>query len=123
MRTVSSTDGSSTITFCSRRASARSFDLFELLERRRADDAQFARRQDRLDQRRQIHGAAGGGTRADGGVDFIDEEDRPLALGERGDDGLEAFFEVAAEARAGDQGGGVEREDFGALQDLRDIVL
>ena len=33
------------------------------------------------------------------------------------DDGLEALLEVAAEARAGEERAGVEREDLGALED------
>ena len=37
-------------------------------------------------------------------------------FGERVDHRLEALLEVAAEARAGEQRAGVEREDFGALQ-------
>ena len=56
-------------------------DVLVLLVRRRADDAQLAGRQDRLDQRRQIHRAAGGRAGADGRVNLVDEEDRhaPLA--------------------------------------------
>ena len=56
-------------------------DVLELLERRRSDDAEMAGRQDRLDQRREIHRAAGRGAGADGRMDFVDEENRhrPLA--------------------------------------------
>ena len=91
-------------------------DVLELLVRRRADDAELAGREDRLDQRRQIHRAAGGRAGADGGVDLVDEQDRHRALGERVDDRLEALLEVAAEPRAGEQRAGVEREDLGALR-------
>ena len=42
---------------------------------------------------------------------------------ERGDDGLEALLEVAAEARAGEQRRRVERVDLGALEDRRHVVL
>jgi hypothetical protein len=97
--------------------------LLELLERRRADDAQLARGEHGLDQRGEVHRAAGGGAGADGGVHFVDEQDRLGALGERGDDRLEPLLEIAAEARPGEQRGGVERIDFGALEDRRHVVL
>ena len=77
----------------------------------------------RLEQRRQIHRAAGGGAGADGRVHFVDEEDRLRRAGERGDDGLEALLEVAAEPRAGEQRARVEREDLGAAQRLGHVVL
>ena len=49
-----------------------------------------------------------------------------IALGraaERADDRLEALLEVAAEARAGEQRAGVEREDLRVLQQLRHVVV
>ena len=98
-------------------------DVLELLVRRRADHAQLAGREDRLDQRREVHRAAGRGAGADGRVDLVDEEDRHRALRERVDDRLEALLEVAAEARAGEQRRRVEREDLGALEQLRHVVL
>ena len=97
-------------------------DVLELLERRRADDAQIAGRENRLDQRRQIHRAAGDRAGADRGVDFVDEENRLRPGGERLDDRLEALLEVAAEPRAGQQRAGVEREDFRVLQRALHIV-
>ena len=97
-------------------------DLLELLERRRADDPEIARRENRLDQRRQIHRAAGDRAGADGRMDFVDEEDRLRPGGERLDDRLEALLEIAAEARAGQQRAGVEREDFGILQRALHVV-
>ena len=42
---------------------------------------------------------------------------------ERGDDGLEALFEIAAEPRAGKQRAGVEREDLGVLQRALHVVV
>ena len=54
-------------------------DVLVLVEGRRADDAQLAGGQHRLDQRRQIHRAAGGRAGADGRVDLVDEENRPAA--------------------------------------------
>ena len=97
-------------------------DVLELLERRRADDAEVAGRQDRLDQRRQIHRAAGGRAGADRRVNLVDEEDRPRPCAERADDRLEALLEIAAEPRAGEQRAGVEREDLGAFEHLRHVV-
>ena len=88
------------------------FDLLELLERGRSDDAELAAGQERLHHRRQIHGAAGDGAGADRGMDFVDEEDRPRARRQRLDDRLEALFEVAAEPRPGEERPGVEREDL-----------
>ena len=44
-------------------------------------------------------------------------------LDERVDDGLEALLEVAAEPRAREQRTGVEREDFGALEHIRNVLV
>ena len=44
-------------------------------------------------------------------------------FGERVDDRLEPLLEVAAEARAGQQRAGVEREHLGALEQIRHVVL
>ena len=99
------------------------FDVLELLERRRADDAKIAGREQRLDQRREIHRAAGDRAGADGRVHFVDEENRLRPGAERRDDRLEAFFEVAAEPRARQQRAGVEREDLGILQRALHVVV
>ena len=111
-------------TFCRRRASARSFSMClyssSVVEPTTRSSPVG---QDRLDQRREVHRAAGGGAGADGRVHLVDEEDRLRPLGERVDDRLEALLEVAAEARAGEQRGGVEREDLRALQHFGDVVL
>ena len=56
------------------------FDLLELLERRRADDAQIAGRENRLEHRREIHRAAGDGAGADRRVNLVDEENRLAAF-------------------------------------------
>ena len=69
----------------------------------RADAAQRAVGERRLQQVRGIHGAAGRGARADHRVDFVDEHD---GAGPRLDflhHRLEALLEVAAIARAGQQ--------------------
>ena len=96
-------------------------DVLVLLEGRRADHAQLAGREHRLDQRREIERPAGGRPRADRGVNLVDEEDRLRALGQGGNHRLEALLEVAAEARARQQRRRVERVDLGALQRLRDV--
>ena len=98
-------------------------DVLELLERRRANHAQIARREQRLEQRREIHRAAGDRAGADGGVHFVDEENRLRPGGERGDDGLEALLEVAAKPRARQQRAGIERKDFRVLQRSLHIVV
>ena len=98
-------------------------DVLELLERRRADHAKIARREKRLEQRRQIHRAAGDRAGADGGVHFVDEENRLRPGGERGDDRLEALLEVAAIPRARQQRAGIERKDFRILQRPLHIVV
>ncbi len=98
------------------------FDVLELLERRRADHAQLAGGQQRLQHRREIHRAAGHGARADRGVNLVDEENGLRPHAQRLDDGLEALFEVAAEARAREQRARVEREDLGVLQRVLHVV-
>src|SRR6185436_7565307 len=85
-------------------------DVLELFVRRRADDAELAGGEDRLDQRGEIHGAAGRRAGADRRMDLVDEQDRQRPLAERVDHRLEAFLEVATEARAGEEGRRVERE-------------
>src|SRR5262249_28827797 len=75
------------------------------------------------DERREIHRPARRRAGADGGVDFVDEEDRHLAFGERGDDRLEPLLEIAAEARAREQRRRVERKDFRALEYFGDVLL
>ena len=98
-------------------------DVLELLERRRADHPKIARREQRLEQRRQIHRAAGDRAGADGGVHFVDEENRLRPGGERGDDRLEALLEVAAIPRARQERAGIERKDFRVLQRALHIVV
>ena len=98
-------------------------DVLELLECRRADHPKIARREQRLEQRRQIHRAAGDRAGADRGVHFVDEENRLRPGGERGDDRLEALLEVAAIPRACQQRAGIERKDFRILQRALHIVV
>ncbi len=99
------------------------FDVLEILVRRRSDDPELPRRKHWLDQRRQVHRSARRGARTDGGVNLVDEEYRHGLLRERVDHRLEALLEVSAESRACEERAGVEREHFGALEQIRHVVL
>ena len=96
--------------------------LAVLVERRRADRAQLAAREHRLEHVRGVHGALGRAG-ADDRVQLVDEEDdlalRALDLGQ---DGLQPLLELAAVLRAGEQRADVERPDPLALQPLRDVA-
>ena len=80
-----------------------------LVERRRADAAQLAARERRLEQIRRVV-AAFGGAGADERVQLVDEQDDP-ALGGRDllEHGLQPLLELAAVLRAGDQRAEIER--------------
>ena len=96
--------------------------LAVLVERRRADRAQLAAREHRLEQVGRVDGALGR-TGADDRVQLVDEQD-DAAVG-RGDlleHGLEALLELAAVLRAGQQGAQVERPDAAPLEALGDVA-
>ena len=76
------------------------------------------RLQRRLQQVRRIHRAARGGASADHGVDLVDEQDRAWIVLDLLHHGLQALFEIAAIARAGEQRAHVEREDRRVLRAL-----
>ena len=97
--------------------------MLELFERRRANHAEIAGDQHGLDERREVHRAASRRTGTDSGVDLVDEENRPVPLRQCSDDCLEALLEVAAKARASQQGGAVERKDLGAFERRRNFGL
>ena len=90
--------------------------LAVLVERRRADAAQLAAREHRLQQVRRVDGALGRAC-ADDRVQLVDEEDdaavRALDLGEHR---LQPLLELAAVLRAGEQRADVERPDAAVLQ-------
>ncbi len=90
----------------------------ELLVGRRADAAQSARGQRRLEDVGGVERAAGGGAGADDGVDLVDEEHGALVRLELRDHRLEALLEIAPVARAGEERSHVERVDDRALEDL-----
>ena len=90
--------------------------LAVLLERRGTDATQLATGQGRLEQIAGVHrplGLAGPNHR----VQLIDkEDDLPGRLGDGADDRLEAFLELAAVLRTGDQRAHVERNELLVLQ-------
>ncbi len=96
--------------------------LAVLVERRRADRAQLAAREHRLEQVRRVDRALGR-ARADDRVQLVDEED-DLALGvlDLGEHGLDPLLELAAVLRAGEQRADVERPDALALQALGHVA-
>src|SRR6185437_8420701 len=85
---------------------------------RRADAADLAVGEHRLDEVGGVHDAARGGTGADHGVDFVDEEDGAGLLLELRDDALQTLLEVAAVFGAGDERAHVERVDRAVRQHL-----
>ena len=105
------------------RQSPVALDLFELVKGGRADDPELARREDRLDQRGQVHRAAGRRAGADRGVDLVDEQDRRRESRERADHRLEPLLEIAAKPGAGEERRRVEREHLRAAQLCGDVVL
>src|SRR5262249_1552218 len=89
----------------------------------RADTAQRAAGERRLEQVRGIHRAARGRPRADHGVDLVDEHDRAGRRLELLDHLLEALFEIAAITRTREQRPHVEREDGGIAQHVRHLAV
>ena len=96
--------------------------LAVLVERGRADRAQLAAREHRLQHLGRVDRTLGG-ARADDRVQLVDEED-DLALGvlDLGEHGLEALLELAAVLRSGEERADVERPDALPLQPLRDVA-
>ena len=95
--------------------------LAVLVESRRADAAQLASGESGLEEVGGVHRALGG-SRADQGVELVDEEEHPtLGLDDLLDDGLEPLLELAAELRAGDEGAEVEGEELLALEGVRHV--
>ncbi len=89
----------------------------------RADAAQVARGEHRLDEIRRIHDAARGRAGADDGVDLVDEQDRARFLVQLPEHALEAFLEVAAVLGAGEQGAQVERVDGAVLEHVGNVAV
>src|SRR5690606_27482894 len=98
-------------------------DAAELGVGRRADAAQLAAREHRLDQVRRVHHAAGGRARADDRMDLVDEQDRARLLLQRRDDALQPLLEIAAVLRARDQSTHVERVDRAMRERIGHLAL
>ena len=98
-------------------------DVFAVfVERGRADGAQFAARQRRLQHVRGVHRAFGR-ARAHQRVQFVDEQnDLAVGFGDFLQHGLQAVFEFAAIFRAGDQRRQIERHDALRLQNFRHVA-
>jgi hypothetical protein len=96
--------------------------LAVLVERRRADAAQLAARQRRLEHVGGVLRALGGAG-ADHRVQLVDEQDdRALGRGDVLEHRLQALLELAAVLGAGDQRAQVEREQALAAQALGDVA-
>ena len=96
--------------------------LAVLVERGRADGAQLAAREHRLEQVARVHRAFGLAG-ADDGVQLVDEQD-DLAVGvlDLLEHGLEALLELAAVLGAGDERAHVERDDALVLEPLGHVA-
>ncbi len=96
--------------------------LLVLVERRRADRAQLATGEHRLEQVGGVDGALGG-ARSDDRVQLVEEQDdRAARLGDLLQDGLQALLELAAVLRAGDERADVERDDAPLAQGLGHVA-
>ena len=96
--------------------------LLVLVERGRADGAQLAAGEHRLEQVGRVDRALGGAG-ADDRVQLVHEQD-DLALGvlDLLQDGLQALLELAAVLGAGEQGADVEADDLAVAQGLGDVA-
>ena len=90
--------------------------------RRRADAADLAARQRRLEDVRRVERAFGR-PRADQRVELVDEHDDVRVLGQLLHDRLEALFELTAVLRAGDDQRDVEREDPLVGEEVRHVAV
>ena len=97
--------------------------LAVFVERGGADAVQLAAGQRGLQQIAGVHGAFGLAG-ADDGVQLVDEENDPPALGlDLGEHGFEALLELAAILGAGDQRAHVERQQLLVLEALGHVAL
>ena len=100
------------------------FDVLAVfVERGGADAMQFAARERGLEQVRGVHRAFGFAG-ADERVHFVDEEDDAAGGGRHfGQDRLQAFLELAAIFRAGDQRAHVERHQLFVFERFRHVAV
>ena len=90
--------------------------------RRRADAADFAARERRLEDVGGVERPFGR-TRADERVELVDEHDDVRVLGQLLHDRLEALFELTAILGAGDDERDVQREDPLVGEEVRDVAV
>jgi hypothetical protein len=107
-----------------RRSSERSFSMYLRYSagRRRADAADLAARQRRLQDVRRVERALRP-TRADQRVQLVDEDDDVRVVGQLLHDRLEALFELTAVLRAGDDQRDVEGEDALVREEVRHVAV
>ena len=99
------------------------FDVLPVLGgRRRADAADLAARERRLQDVGRVERAFGRAG-ADQRVQLVDEHDDVRVLGQLLHDRLEALFELAAVLRAGDDQRDVEREDALVGEEVRHVAV
>ncbi len=98
-------------------------DAAVFLEGGRADAAQLARGQRRLDQVGRIHGATRRRAGPDDGVDLVDEQHRVGDLLQRSDHALQALLEITAVLGAGNQRAQVQRVDHRIGQYFRHLAV
>ena len=97
--------------------------LAVLVERGRADHAQLAAGEHRLDHVAGVHRGVAGGAGADDGVQLVDEgDDLALGVGDLLQHGLEPLLELAAVLGAGHHRAEVQRHQALALEALRDVA-
>ena len=98
-------------------------DVFRVLvERRRADRAQFAAREHRLEQVRGVDRALGGAG-ADDRVQLVEEQDhRALGVGDLFEDALQPFLELAAVGGARDQRAHIQGDHAAVAQRLGHVA-
>src|SRR5699024_12375209 len=95
--------------------------LAVLLERGRPDGLQLAAGEHRLEDAGGVYRALGR-SRADEGVDLVDEQDDVAAGADLLEHLLQALLEVAAVAGARDPGAEVQRVQLLVLERLRDVA-
>ena len=121
---VSFSVGGSTLIAWKRRSSDRSFSMYfrVLGGSRRADAANLAARQRRLEDVRGVERTFGG-PGADERVQLVDEHDDVRVLGQLLHDRLEALFELTAVLRPGNNQRDVERQDALVGEEVRHVAV
>ena len=95
----------------------------KFLEGGRANAADLARRQHRLEQVGSIHHPARCGPRTNYGVDLVDEQYRVRALAQLIEQRLEAFLEIATVLGTGQQGSQIQGIDHAGSQQIGHLIV